>query len=641
MLCFCAALTAVSLPAASEITINEILTATDETDGTGTPLEWIELYNSGIEAVSLRGYALSDDADRLDKWAFPTVSIGAQSRLLVWATGHNRLNPNGLHANFQLRREGETLFLSDPSGVVLDRLAYPPQRRNISYGRRPDGASEWRYFDSPSPGLPNRSAGYEGFAAPPLATKSAGVYADPLSVELLATETGATIRFTLDGSEPHGNSPSAEGTIAVTESLNLRARVFREGYLPSATVTHSYLIGVPLDIPVMVLSTDPSNLWGRNGIHTNATRHGRDWERPVSMELFRPDGRRWLQVDAGLRIHGGASRERSDKKSFRLYFRDEYGPRLLRARVIPSAPADEFDRLVLRAGYNDSWVHWDQQERDAAIYVSDQLGRNIHMDMGAAGSHGTYVELYLNGQYWGLYNLCERYDEFFMQTYFGGGAWDVISDGEVKEGTSGEWNRLRNFVLRNDFSEPDTLGEIGRLIDLEQVTDYYLLNIHVQNHDWPHHNWYAARERTPAGRWRFFTWDIEDSFGSGASRGKFNLNTFAKAKDGSLLGDLFGQLVQNPEYQEYLLERLEHHLDNALSRDHLSRRLNGQLDIVRPVMNREAERWNPNKGLEAFERAADIARLFIRRREEFFRKYTYNGLGRSVPAPVLEWRLFE
>ena len=322
------------------------------------------------------------------------------------------------------------------------------------------------------------------------------------------------------------------------------------------------------------------------------------------------------------------------KNPFRVYFRSEYGPGRLDYPLIPSTGVESFDSFILRAGYNDSWIHWDDMERYVAVYISDQLGRDVHSDMGFVASHGIYAELFLNGEYWGLYNLCERIEGEFLTSYYGFDDWDIISDDELKEGDWTEWNRLHNFINRSDLSNPDNYQTFQEMVDLKQITSYYILNIWVQNHDWPHHNWYAARERHPQGRWKLIVWDIEDSFGSGASRGSYNMNTFANAQGNNSIGNLFRALLKNPEYQIYFANELERYLSGPLSEEHLLKRLDEHADIVRATMPKEALRWNPTKSIDDWENALEIARTFIRNRTAYVRQHVYRVIDVSTPTPT-------
>lgn len=629
--CIYLAVLFMSIQAYSEIKINEILTSTSQEDNNGNVLEWIELYNSGSLDVNLAGYALSDNGNH---WTFPSVSIPANGFLTVYTTGLDQQVQQQIHTNFSLKNEGETVSLFDSQIQLIDQIEYPQQRKDISYGRQSDGDGVWGYFETPTQNNTNTTPFFSGIAEVPNFSFRPGVYANTVNLEMAARQDGAAIHFTTDGSQPDDNSPIYQAPIEISTTLPVRAQVRIPGYIPSDIVTNSYIISETVDVPVMMIATDNGNLFDRrNGIYTNATQSGSQWERPTSFEYFDTSGMRLFGVDAGIRIHGGASRNRADKKSFKIYFRDEYGPSKLEARVIPSTMVDEFDSFVLRAGYNDSWVHWDELERLVATYVSDQLGRNIHEDMGGKiVSHGTYAELYLNADYWGIYNICERIDSDFLESYTGVKDWDIINDNEVVEGNRQEWSNLQRYISSTDFRSPATFDDLQNVVDLKQITSYYILNIYAQNHDWPHHNWYAVREQGPQGRWKFVVWDIEDSFGSGASRGAFNKNTFPVAQQGSLLGDLFKTMIQNEQYKDYFLQQMELYFDTTLSKDHLLLRLDEEMAKIRPVIHKEALRWNTNRNLEIWEEAGETARTFIRNREDIIRNFVYRGLGRTAPG---------
>ncbi len=615
--------------------VNEFLAVTDNTDRDGTPLEWIEIFNAGKETVILGDYALTDDPQSPRKWVLPSIGLESGQLFIVWATGYDRYVSGKFHTNFRLDGDGEYLAIVQSDGSVVDSLTFPEQRQDVSFGRNPNDRSEWFYFANPTPGETNATQGILAGLSPPSFIPPGGFYSNQVKVSLSTRNEDWDIYYTLDGSPPTQTSKLYQTPLNLSKSTSIRARVFRDGAALSDEAIQTTIIETAQPLPIVSFVTDPPNLWNsRTGIYANATSSGFSWERPVSMEYISRAGLRRFGVNAGLRIHGGASRKRSEKKSFRVYFRREYGPGKLHESIIPSTNVDEFDSFILRAGYNDSWVHWDAIERQVAVYVSDQLGRNIQRDMGFIAPHGDYVDLYLNGDYWGIYNLCERIDGDYLESYYGYDDWDIINDDELKEGDRTSWNAMKNFVNRSNFTQSEPYQTIQTMIDLEQVTAYHILNIWVQNHDWPHHNWYAVRERRDDGKWKFICWDIEDSFGSGASRGQYNLNTFNQAKNNNPIGNLFAALTRNPEYKIYFVQQLEHYLGTALSEEHLLNRLEEQLDLIRDAIPNEALRWNRNKSIDDWEKAAEMARTFINNRTEYVRRYVYRGLKIATPTPT-------
>ena len=214
-----------------------------------------------------------------------------------------------------------------------------------------------------------------------------------MTVQLYTPIPGSLLYYTLDGTDPTVGGYEYTVPLAVTKTTVLRAVALDEGVPVSAVTTATYLFGESTGLPVLSLVTDPSHLWDEaTGIYVNPEERGRSWERPVTMEWLSPEGERGFSVGAGLRIHGGWGRTTA-KQSFRLYYRGEYGPRELEYPLFGAEPGQTYDRLVLRAGSNDSWLGYEGE----AVYVRDQLVRELHGAMGQVAARGRWVVVYLNG----------------------------------------------------------------------------------------------------------------------------------------------------------------------------------------------------------------------------------------------------
>ncbi|MCD8481843.1 MAG: CotH kinase family protein [Verrucomicrobia bacterium] len=218
-------------------------------------------------------------------------------------------------------------------------------------------------------------------------------------------------------------------------------------------------------VPSLSLVIDPQHMFHPNqGLYANRGRRGVEWERPVSVEWLHPHNTELdFQVDAGIRIQGGASRfdENTPKSSFRLLFKSEYGPGRLRFPIFgdDATSANNFNTLVLRAEWNNSWLYPDlafwsgDRQRHRGLSMRDQFIRRLEMAMTGYASRGTHVHLYINGVYWGLYNPSERIDAAFAASYFGGERedWDAIThditnsggaqDG-VRDGNRDAWDAM-------------------------------------------------------------------------------------------------------------------------------------------------------------------------------------------------------
>jgi len=140
-------------PVISEFMASNEVTLLDE-DGDSS--DWIEIWNPDEVAADLGGWALTDATNAPLKWQFPAVTLGPGERLVVFASGKNRVAvPGPLHTNFKLAAEGEYLGLIAADGLTrLSEFAtkFPEQIKDVSYGVGGFGEG---YFSSPTPGAEN------------------------------------------------------------------------------------------------------------------------------------------------------------------------------------------------------------------------------------------------------------------------------------------------------------------------------------------------------------------------------------------------------------------------------------------------------------------------------------------------------
>ena len=327
-----------------------------------------------------------------------------------------------------------------------------------------------------------------------------------------------------------------------------------------------------LSIPTLSVVTDVDSLFGAQGIYSNPGGVGPGWERPVSVEWINPDSTTGFAVNAGLRIYGGAFRGfgLSMKKSFRLVFKRDYGPTKLDFPMFddPQA-ATSFDTIVLRAGANDAWNFWGNTNTQ---YIIDEFMRRTQLALGQPSAYGTFVHLYLNGLYWGLYNATERPDAAFCATYFEGDkeGWDALNAGEPKgESNTTTWNAMIGQAraglsdvaayekIQGDNPDGSDNPAYDDLLDVENYIDYMFSNLWGGTGDWPWHNWYVGCRRPPnASGFKFFNWDSE-----GAITVWSNLNAnVTGVNDGVAVP--YVTLKQNTEFNLLFGDRAHRHLFN-------------------------------------------------------------------------------
>jgi hypothetical protein len=376
-------------------------------------------------------------------------------------------------------------------------------------------------------------------------------------LKLATAAEDAVIRYTLDGTEPMlTNGALYSAALRISNTTLLRAAAFKKGARVSAITTQSYLFldqilrqpkepqgfpsgprawnGMPSayqmdarvvndtayrermgeafkSLPVVSLVCGRDDLFGPRGLYLNTMQQGAEWEKPCSAELILPDGSTAFQIDCGLRIQGGMNRvpAKSPKHSFRLVFKQRYGAGKLRYAVFPDSPVMKFDTLVLRADFNNSWVHWDAAARPRAQRTRDAWMKDSHRAMGWEAAHNRYVHLFLHGLYWGVYDFTERPDANFAAAYLGGSRedYDVVNEFDAKDGTLDQFKVMHSLT---GLADAEPYRKLERLLDVTNFIDYVLLNYYAGNQDWGEtKNWYAIRRREPAARFQYFMWDGE------------------------------------------------------------------------------------------------------------------------------------
>jgi len=492
------------------------------------------------------------------------IEVSRYAALLT--TGTNVLAIQGLNAS-----------AADPDFLVLPELIT---------GQSAPG----RYFTASTPGAPNGD-GFTGFVADTKFSPNRGFYDTPQTVTITCATPGAVIVTTTDGGLPtltNGTQSPSPATVHVTTTTTLRAAAFVPGsdLGPANVDTHTYLFvdhvpnqqrpaaapltwpGGPGDytmdarivtgaqpgytvrdallaLPTLSITTRPEDIWGSSGIYANSTSRGDAWERAASAEWMEPSGADGFHINFGLAIHGNISREKSftPKHSLKMFFRSQYGETKLEHPLYPGSPVEQFDQLILRGGSTDTFpctewapvglgpggASYQRWARAWASYIRDQWVRDSQIAMGRPSAHGRYCHVYLNGIYWGLYNICEHPDEDFQADHLGGNAsdYDVLVDfAELKNGDYVAWQQLmalgsgsasdttfQQMMGNNPDGTRNPLYPI--LLNAGSLMDYMVLHIFHGADDWPNHNWWSGRatRNTTAVNdgFHWFSWDQEIS----------------------------------------------------------------------------------------------------------------------------------
>ena len=470
---------------------------------------------------------------------------------------------------------------------------------------------------------------------------------------------GAKIRYTTDGSTPsstHGLGGENPVVVRIETTTTLRAVAYKDGMEATNVDTHTYIFiadvlkqpreieGYPIldieeragwvqmdyamdpaiinhpayrdeiaaalkSLPTISIVTDKEHLF-RQVMTPDGRRH--DYEksgvylgrpgvgttRPASVELIYPgQPSRGFQIDCALQPNGTFSA----KRALRLKFQKEYGPGKLESSIFKDAPLNgdsaitEFDRIVLRSGNTRSWAKKDPAH---TTFTRDQWFRDSQIEMSGVGSHGTFVHLYLNGLYWGLYNAVERPDAWFTSAYLGGGRqdWHAVNHRGTRSGDASRWNYLRAELKNKDMREPQNYRELREYLDVTQFADYLILAWYGRLDDWaPDRNWYAGNRNQPPEPAIFLMWDTEYSWNAGAEPSAkvhqfFRPNAFSKSP--GMIG-IWHSLTRSREFMTLFADRVYKHCfhDGALTDKSSIARWRVLNDFIDAAVIAESARW--------------------------------------------------
>ena len=364
-------------------------------------------------------------------------------------------------------------------------------------------------------------------------------------------------------------------------------------------------------LPILSIVSDKDNFFShendpdRGGIYIftgppvgDATGHG--WTRPTSVELFGGPQQHDLSTSCGIRLHGGHGRlaEKNPKHSFRLVFKEQYGPKTLRYPLYGEDQPSKFDQLVLRCHFGNAWQHWGEGNREKAQYTRDVWVRRMQRRIGRTSVNAIYAHLFLNGMYWGIYNISERVDDQFGKDHLGGKKEDIDvvkieEDGgnhiEAAEGTLDVWEQMTSAVAKAGSAEG--YAKLDSLLDIDNFIDYMLINQYAGNTDWDHHNWYAIRrhnsdEKTSTG-FQFLCWDSEIVFEN------VRENNLTKNNGGSCPTGMFHSLLQNPTFAKKYQRRAKELLadDGFLGQQSVVNLWDSLYHTIDKAIYCEAARW--------------------------------------------------
>lgn len=449
-------------------------------------------------------------------------------------------------------------------------------------------------------------------------TLKAFVYSGPITVQDISSEPDFLSRR---NTTMHPYHPTEYMPVApVRKATIIRARAYKEGHLPSEVITNTYLITAdgtsPYELPILSIATEKSNLFSHTDGIYNAGIDYEQWrisdpttladaytpanwtrstEFPLSIEWFNAGGTdRTFQRDAGFRIHGSYS-ALFRRKSLRLYFRGEYGDPELDHAIFPSQDETRFKRLIVHTSGND----------DISSNMRDMTLQAITGHMNFETQDGRPAVLFIDGEFWGVHGIRERYDSKHFERVFGLAEEQidlVEKGGHASMGDSLSWAQLIEMVQLQDPQDPAVFDQLRTMIDMENHTDYHVAQVYIGNFDWPHTNWKAFRKRTGAyqpdapyghdGRWRWLLFDTDWGFNMhGIHPANADMLEWASQPFMGYNAYLFHRLLRNEEYRHGYINRAADMLNTAFRPVVVSGIIDHYSGLIEHDMQEHVLRW--------------------------------------------------
>ena len=590
-------LTAGIVSARADILISEVM-ASNGFYESGEAYDWVELTNTGDETVNLSGWHFSDSKKNPLKWAFPEgTRLKPGAFLTVFCIGEEDVAPgkgDTFYAPFAISSSGETLLLSDAEGEELQRLKLPAQYGCVSYGLPSDGG-DYGFFENPTRNKKNDKRAFPERVQAPAIQTAGGFYESSVTVFAEAPQ-GATLRYTTDGETPTEKSKTfpAEG-LTLKKTTPLRVKAFQEGLVSSETVSSTFFVDDPPLTPIVSLITDDRYLFNKKtGILTKGAgsipNYSKGWEYPIHIEYFTLEGERQISQTGTFTCSGHSARVNA-QKSIALYARKSWGADEFAFNPFPTRDYTSYKSLLLRSTNSDV----------TATRLRDVVASSLAEGQDILYQDHQVIQVYINGEYYGHYNLREKINKYFIAQYEGVTDPDQIdkidilartgTDQFLQNGDNTDWLALCDFCKKQDLTVPENLQYVTDRLDVDSLFTHAAFEIILGNVDFTNVRVY----RVPGGKWRMLLFDVEACW-RGLDRTP--IEYYIKPVSAKIQGfrhEPLNALLKVPEMKDRFLRRVSDLLATVFRWDNVEAHFDAVIDQLEPILPRHIARWKNMK----------------------------------------------
>ncbi|MFT6336951.1 MAG: hypothetical protein ACJATI_003712 [Halioglobus sp.] len=554
----------------------------------------------GQNVLSIQAHNVSNSSSDFTVIPFLTALFTQENTEGVEPPAVLEYSSSSIHTNFRIS-EDETLFLYNENGEEVSRLSVGNIPPDVSIGLRPSDYSLTLY-EQPTPNEKNKVEGFDGFITEKIEFSNDGGIVDELQLMLASSGENDIILYTTDATIPIMTSEVYSSPITIFKNTVVRARIFKQGLIPSKTQTRTYILDRDHDMPMASLVTEPDNFFSdETGIYVLGdgsfpdfphfgSNIWEDWERPIHFSLYEQD-ELTIEFNAGTKIFGGWSRA-LDQRSLSIFARGQYGLSEIDYPLFPNRPYDKYQAFILRNSGNDFLI---SNIRDVTL-------TSLMDGSGLETQAYKPVVTYVNGLYWGLFNMREKMNEHYLASRYGINPDEIDILGpfdEVIQGSSEDYRSMLTFLATNSLTSDESYQWIADQVDIDNFIIYHVAQIYFDNTDWPGNN--NKQWRPKNGKWRWILYDTDFGFGTW-STAAFQNNTlaFALEPNGPFWPNpptatlLFRRLVENTTFRNKFVNQFADELNSRFIPERIAQHIESVAANVASEIPDHYDRWGGN-----------------------------------------------
>jgi len=555
------------------------------------------IYLNGNEALRAN---MPEGTISYDTYASSVVSGSDEDTFFEWTISANEITDGQNVVAVELHQVSESSsdisFDLELIGVgytnieLVDSVSFRGQVTDVSCGRSMED-NGWYYFGEPTPGSSNTSASTSITDISALVSTSlgSGFYSGSQLVELSTATGSGQIFYTLDGSRPGSNTSVYTGPISIEGTTVLKARFIEDGKLPGEIMITTYFIDEQNFVPTISLVAEPETLWDEDiGIYENEYKQR---EIPVTIQYFTPETDHGFTANAGARL-GGLNIWTKPQKPFTIYTRARFGQDFINYQLFENKQIANFSRIVFRNGGDD----WEE------TLIRDPMTESLVSGMMDCG-YMAYIPsaLFLNGVYWGIHNIREKFDSHYFFENFNVDPNNIDqleytstpsgTQLQVIEGSMDHYDTMIDYIVNNNLNDPTIYNQIQQWMNVDSFIDHLVMILYCANTSWGHNReWWRSREED--GKWQWLIVDIDRGFNVS--------NSYTNLLD-NLMDDyeLFQYLLNSQFFQDRFIQRAAAHLSNTFLPDRVDAIVDSLSSKISAEMPRHINRWDDEGGISS------------------------------------------